>query len=173
MFGFCVSSFEASRGLLPPRIRSAPPSRREPFWEQSCFSNTSTNFNLLQFPKTSQKLLHRTKWVLIFRHTNEYVKTNMKTDVRVLLVLRTLCEEHMRREPRGRQRKLAFFSARVLYAAQNDVKFLQTNSAKVLIQLFQKLAGCGAAPHEPPKFQKNANFYAKPFDFFAIWCIIE
>jgi len=51
-----------------------------------------------------------------------------------------LCEERLRREPRGRQRKLAFFSARGAFAAQNDVKFSRTHAAKVFVHLFQKVA---------------------------------
>ena len=57
------------------------------------------------------------------------------------MVLRTLCEERIRREPRGRQRELALFSARELHAAQNDVKFVQTHAGKVSLKPLGRLAG--------------------------------
>jgi len=81
---------------------------------------------------------------------NFYYKVSKTFIVRVfqvILVLRTLCEERLRREPRGRQRELALFSARGAFAAQNDVKFAHTHARKVLVKFFQKLAGCGAEPH--------------------------
>ena len=41
------------------------------------------------------------------------------------------------------------------------MKFKQTNSAKVLVKLFQKLVGCGATPHiNPPT---NFNLFIRDF----------
>ena len=58
-------------------------------------------------------------------------------------------KEHVRRESRSGQRELALFSASRL-AAQNDVKFKQTHSAKVW-STFLKVAGFGAEPHVSPR----------------------
>jgi len=88
------------------------------------------------------------------------------------LVLRTLCEEHIRRESRGRQRKLAFFSARALHAAQNDVKFVQTHAGKVSLKPLGRLAGSkgralGVSPLQTSIYkttflkQKKAKFLQK------------
>jgi len=69
---------------------------------------------------------------------NKVCKNFIVKGIRVILVLRTLCEERIRREPRGRQRELALFSARALYAAQNDAKFKRTHARKVFAQPFSK-----------------------------------
>ncbi|MBQ7380775.1 MAG: hypothetical protein IJW69_01685, partial [Clostridia bacterium] len=50
---------------------------------------------------------------------------------------------------------LALFSARVLYAAQNDVKFQQTPCGKSFGQAFSKACGAwGRAPHKLPDKSK-------------------
>ena len=65
--------------------------------------------------------------------TNENAKTNASTEIQV-----------------------------ILRPSQNDVKFSQTNAVKVLIQLFQKLAGCGAAPHiKSPTNSNLSSLYIK------------
>ena len=66
-----------------------------------------------------------------------------------------MCEEHIRRKPRDRQRKLAFFSARVLNAAQNDVKFVQTHAVKVFAELFSKSDRNPDRLNHPDKLQFN------------------
>ena len=70
-------------------------------------------------------------------------------------------KEHVRRESRGGQRELALFSASGL-AAQNDVKFAQTHSAKVW-STFLKVAGFGAEPHAslPDKLQFTSFFQSR------------
>jgi len=88
---------------------------------------------LLQFP------YHPSKTFLEF-FTTKFAKTLLERGSESFWFFSLKREEHIRREPRGRQRKLAFFSARALYAAQNDVKFSRTHAAKVFVHLFQKVA---------------------------------
>ena len=87
-------------------------------------------------------------------------------------------KEHIRRKPRRRQRELALFSRRVLYAAQNDVKFKHTKAVKVFAQPF---SSCGAisqrhggvwgnAPHKPPL---NFNLYTKGRPYGLPLCLID
>jgi len=104
------------------------------------------------------------------------------------LVLRTLCEEHIRREPRDRQRELALFSARALYAAQNDVKFSRTHARKVFAQPFSKgwwgvgqrptYGGVwGNAPHKQTnksKFEKRKGGFSEiPFELYTLFKIFS
>jgi len=88
------------------------------------------------------------------------------------LVLRTLCEERLRREPRDRQRELALFSARALCAAQNDVMFMRTHARKVLVKFFQKLAGSkgralGVLPYKHQFILRSLSKEAKKYIPFS------
>jgi len=95
------------------------------------------------FEKSSPRPLKNFSGIFHYKVCKNFIGKGL----RVILVLRTLCEERLRREPRGRQRKLAFFSARALYAAQNDVKFKRTHARKVFAQPFSKgWRGVGQSP---------------------------
>ena len=74
-------------------------------------------------------------------------------------------KEHICRKPRDGQRELALFSVSRL-AAQNDVKFAQTHSAKSFAALFQKRPAGGTFLFDKSKFEKGGYFF--PFCHIVI-----
>ena len=92
-------------------------------------------------------------WGKEFFSNNKVCESNIARGLQVILVLCAKAQRTRCRKPRGRQRELALFSARVLYAAQNDVKFVHTNSVKVFAKPFSKGLPPEARPPDKSKFE--------------------